>query len=104
MKQKILDVPRAKWNTYQAMEGYFHTHVQTLVDEGIAYYNDACAFKTDRTARSALTPPSPLHRMRRYDANDRDDAGVPRQPIALWVKGEEWRAVSFDEMRSEVGP
>ena len=42
-KQKILDVPRAKWNTYEAMEGYFHSYVQTLVEEGIAYYNDECA-------------------------------------------------------------
>ena len=37
--QVLLDVHRAKWHSYEAMLPYFRTHVQALVDEGIAYYN-----------------------------------------------------------------
>jgi hypothetical protein len=36
---------------------------------------------------------------RRYDETKLDDNGHPTEPIAFWVKGEEWRAASFDEMR-----
>ena len=73
--QVLLDVHRAKWHSYQAMQPYFHTHVQALVDEGIAYYN------------------------KDYDEDKKDKDGFPVEPIAFWIEGEEWRAVSFDESR-----
>ena len=57
------------------MEPYFLTHVQALVDEGICYYN------------------------KKYDNTVLGEDGVPLEPIAFWVEGEEWRAVSFDESR-----
>tara|TARA_B110001450_G_scaffold256608_2_gene287735 strand:+ start:712 stop:2802 length:2091 start_codon:yes stop_codon:yes gene_type:complete len=73
--QVLLDINRAKWHSYQAMEPYFLTHVQALVDEGICYYNQ------------------------KYDNRALGEDGVPLEPIAFWVEGEEWRAVSFDESR-----
>lgn len=66
-KQKILDVHRAKWHSYRAMNLYYRTHVQALVDEGIAYWNKA------------------------YNESDKDELGIPKQPIAFWIPGEEWR-------------
>lgn len=38
--QVLLDVHRAKWHSFEAMQPYFRTHVQALVDEGICYYNE----------------------------------------------------------------
>ena len=73
--QVLLDIHRAKWHSFEAMEPYFLTHVQALVDEGICYYNE------------------------KYDNTKLGEDGVPLEPIAFWVKGEEWRAVSFDESR-----
>jgi len=73
--QNILDIHRAKWHSFEAMEPYFYTHVRALVDEGICTYNKL------------------------YDENDKDDKGVPKQPIAFWIEGERWRAFSFDETR-----
>ena len=41
-----------------------------------------------------------MHRCpRRYNENDKDEDGYPKEPIAFWVEGEEWRALSFDESR-----
>jgi len=37
--QVLLDSHRAKWHSYEAMNPYFMTHVQALVDEGICYFN-----------------------------------------------------------------
>ena len=73
--QVLLDVHRAKWHSFEAMQPYFRTHVQALVDEGICYYNEE------------------------YDEEKTDANGHPLEPIAFWVEGEEWRAVSFDESR-----
>lgn len=75
--QVLLDLNRAKWHSYEAMEPYFLTHVQALVDEGICYYN-----KNYHHNKTKL-----------------GEDGIPVEPIAYWVKGEEWRAVSFDESR-----
>ena len=60
-------MPRAKWHSFEAMEPYFRTHVQALVDEGIAFYNE------------------------NYDEEDKDEAGVPKEPIAFWFPEERWR-------------
>lgn len=68
-RQVILDVHRAKWHSFEAMEPYFRTHVQALVDEGIAFYNE------------------------NYDEEDVDDNGVPKEPIAFWFPDERWRCV-----------
>ena len=38
--QVLLDIHRAKWHSFEAMEPYFLTHVQALVEEGICYYNE----------------------------------------------------------------
>ena len=73
--QTLLDIHRAKWHSFGAMAPYYYTHVQALVDEKICYYNQE------------------------YDETVLGDDGHPLQPIAFWVKGEEWRAVSFDESR-----
>ena len=37
--QALIDARRAKWHSFEAMMPYFMTHVQALVDEGIAVYN-----------------------------------------------------------------
>lgn len=65
--QVILDVHRARWHSFEAMEPYFRTHVQALVDEGIAFYNE------------------------NYDEDDVDEEGVPKEPIAYWFPEEKWR-------------
>lgn len=49
------------------MQPYFLTHVEALIDEGIAEINEE------------------------YDEMDKDENGIPKQPIAFWKKGEEWR-------------
>ena len=73
--QVLLDVHRVMWHSFEAMQPYFRTQVQALVDEGICYYNEL------------------------YDETKTDEHGHPLEPIAYWVEGEEWRAVSFDESR-----
>ena len=49
-------------------------------------------------ASSALPSTFTTHPLR-YDETKTDSLGIPIEPIAFWVKGEEWRAVSFDESR-----
>lgn len=71
--QVILDVPRARWQTYAAMRPYYLMHVDALIKEGIADANEA------------------------YCEDDVDAKGQPLQPIAFWRQTEMWRAVSFDE-------
>ena len=75
--QRVLDAVRAKWGTFDSMKPHYDTLCATLVDEGIAEWNDA------------------------YDERDKDETGMPRQPRVLLIKGQEWRLVSMDEVRLE---
>ena len=47
--QNILDFHRAKWHSFEAMEPYYHTHVQSLIDEGICRPNPLCGPTSPRT-------------------------------------------------------
>jgi hypothetical protein len=75
--QHILDMNRAKWHSFEAMQPYFRMQVETYVEEGICYYNE----NDD------------------YDEDDKDSDGIPKQPVAFWIESERWRAMSFDETR-----
>jgi len=66
---------RAKWRSFEMMKHYFYTYVRCLERCGIVRWNDD------------------------YNEDDKDERGVPKQPIAFWRVGEEWRAISFDETR-----
>jgi hypothetical protein len=78
--QKLLDGHRARWQTYDNMQPYYTTHVRTLATLGIAKYN--LDFQAE-------------------EPEDFDEEGIPKEPIAFWCKGEEWRALSFDEMKAD---
>jgi hypothetical protein len=61
-KQKILDVPRAKWKSYDAMRPYFVTYVSTLVENGIAIYNSEYAATSITLTLTVPTVATSLHR------------------------------------------
>ena len=54
-KQRLLDMKRAKWQSFENMQPYYRTHVEALLDEGIIQMND----KYSRAHTYALYPPPP---------------------------------------------
>jgi hypothetical protein len=75
--QRKLDATRAKWGTHANMMPHYDTLIACLLAEGIAVRNE------------------------KYDEDDKDEAGVPKEPQVLLVKGQEWRLTSMDETRLE---
>ena len=58
-KQRLLDFPRAKWQTFAAMEPYYRTHVQALIDNGICKKNLRSALScTSQTSHSISQSPT----------------------------------------------
>ena len=85
------------------MRPYYHTHVQALVDNGICKLNKVGKDKVRAEQMIdhylSLVTLNCSYLDEAYDPNDRDEHGVPNKPIAHWIKGQEWRAASFDETR-----
>ena len=75
--QRLLDSARAKWGTAKNMRVHYDNVIARCVANGICY-------------------PNPL-----YDPQDLDDKGVPNQPEVLFHAGQQYRLISFDEMRCE---
>lgn len=73
--QRSLDLQRAKWQSFANMQPYY----KGIVDA-------ACALGI-------------LERNKAYNEDIKDADGVPTTFIASWVKGQQWRFVSFDESR-----
>ena len=75
--QRLLDSSRAKWGTAANMRPHYDNIIRELIGNGIARRN-------------------PLH-----DPNDKDADGMPKEPEAVYVPGEEYRVISFDEMKAD---
>ena len=75
--QKLIDAARAKWGTAANMRPHYDTIIRTLTELGICR-------------------PNPL-----FDPKDLDKDGVPNQAEVLWIPGQEYRVVSFDEMKCD---
>ena len=77
--QKIIDAARAKWGTAANMRPHY-----------------------DNLIRAVTECPTPICKLNpRFDPKDLDADGVPNEPEALYVPGEEWRFISFDEMKCD---
>ena len=59
--QCILDIHRAKWHSFEAMEPYFQTHVQALIDEGICTRNPLCVPAPARIIICEFPCPCPFY-------------------------------------------
>ena len=75
--QRLLDSSRAKWGTAANMRPHYDNILRETIGNGIARPNE------------------------RHDPNDKDANGVPKEPEAFYIPGEEYRVISFDEMKAD---